>query len=78
MTEILYLVFVIFINESNSTISDFNACNNNTLLVDRLHSSFCMHMYGCALWNLTLYSPVCEISHSVFEHVQYSPVIRYW
>ena len=27
---------------------------------------------------LTLYSPVCEISHSVFDHVQYSPVIRYW
>ena len=27
---------------------------------------------------LTLYSPVCKISHSVFDHVQYSPVIRYW
>ena len=32
---------------SNSTISDFNACNSDTL--DRLHSSFCMHMYGCEL-----------------------------
>ena len=27
---------------------------------------------------LSLYSPVCEISHNVFDHVQYSPVIRYW
>ena len=36
---------------NNSTISDFNACNSNTL--DRLHSSFCMHMYGCELWNLS-------------------------
>ena len=27
---------------------------------------------------LTLYSPVCEISHSVFKHAQYSPVIRCW
>ena len=35
----------------NSTISDFNACNSDTL--DRLHSSFCMHMYGCELWNLS-------------------------
>ena len=33
--------------------------------------------YQCPL-HLSLYSPVCEISHSVFEHVQYSPVIRYW
>ena len=37
---------------SNSTISDFNACNSDTL--DMLHSSFCMHMYGCELWNLSL------------------------
>ena len=36
---------------SNSTISDFNACNSDTL--DRLHASFCMHMYGCELWNLS-------------------------
>ena len=27
---------------SNSTISNFNAC-----------PSFCMHMYGCELWNLS-------------------------
>ena len=37
---------------SNSTISDFNACNSDTL--DRLHLSFCMHMHGCELWNLSL------------------------
>ena len=36
---------------SNSTISNFNACNSDTL--DRLHASFCMHMYGCELWNLS-------------------------
>ena len=36
---------------SNSTISDFNACNSDTL--DRLHSSFCMHMYGCEPRNLS-------------------------
>ena len=36
---------------SNSTTSDFNACNSDTL--DRLHASFCMHMYGCELWNLS-------------------------
>ena len=62
MTEILYLVFVIFINEViaqfqtatnyvgiDSIIS--SACNSDTL--DRLHSSFCMHMYSCELWNLS-------------------------
>ena len=38
-------------HRSNSTISDFNACNSDTL--DRLYSSFCMHMYGCKLWNLS-------------------------
>ena len=41
-----------FYQRSNSTISDFNACNTDTL--DRLHSSFCMHLYGCELWNLGL------------------------
>ena len=29
--------------QSNSTISD---------TLDRLHASFCMHMYRCELWNL--------------------------
>ena len=48
MTEILYLVFVIFIDEA---IAQFNACNSDTL--DKLYSSFCMHMYGCELWNLS-------------------------
>ena len=35
-------------------------------------------IFSILINDLTLYSPVCEISHSVFEHVQYSPVIRYW
>ena len=36
---------------SNCTNSDVNACNSDTL--NRLHASFCMHMYGCELWNLS-------------------------
>ena len=39
------------IHNTQYTISDFNACNSDTL--DRLHSSFCMHMYGCEHWNLS-------------------------
>ena len=52
MTEIMHLVFVIFINEAiaqfqTGTLCHFSACNSDTL--DRLHSSFCMHMYSCEL-----------------------------
>ena len=36
---------------SNSIITEFHACDSETL--DSLHSTFCMHMYGCELWNLT-------------------------
>ena len=36
---------------SNSVISDFRVCDSITL--DKLHSTFCMYMYGCELWNLT-------------------------
>ena len=35
----------------NSIITEFHACDSETL--DSLHSTFCMHMYGCELWNLT-------------------------
>ena len=35
---------------SNNVISDFNACDSVTL--DALHQTYCMHMYGCELWNL--------------------------
>ena len=31
-------------------ISQFRPCNSETL--DRLHMTYCMHMYGCELWNL--------------------------
>ena len=34
---------------SNNVISDFNACDSVTL--DALHQTYCMHMYGCELWN---------------------------
>ena len=36
---------------SNSIITEFQACDSETL--DSLHSTFCMHLYGCELWNLT-------------------------
>ena len=35
---------------SNLLISQFRPCNNETL--DNLHMTYCMHMYGCKLWNL--------------------------
>ena len=35
---------------SNWVISDFPACDSNTL--DNLHRTYCMHMYGCELWDL--------------------------
>ena len=45
-----------------------------------LHKNFNFHIWKkrTDIIDLTLYSPVCEISHSVFDHVQYSTVIRYW
>ena len=36
---------------SNSIISDFSSCNSVSL--DSLHKTCCMHMYGCELWNLS-------------------------
>ena len=35
--------------QSNNVISDFNACDSVTL--DALHQTYCMHMYGCELYN---------------------------
>ena len=35
---------------SNWIISDFRVCDSSTL--DSLHSTYCMHMYGCELWDL--------------------------
>ena len=35
---------------SNLLISQFRPCSSETL--DRLHMTYCMHMYGCELWNL--------------------------
>ena len=31
-------------------ISDFRVCDSSTL--DSLHRTYCMHMYGCELWDL--------------------------
>ena len=36
---------------SNTVISDFNACDSSVTL-DALYQTYCMHMYGCELWNL--------------------------
>ena len=36
---------------SNLIISEFRSCDSETL--DRLHKTYCMHMYGCELWNLS-------------------------
>ena len=35
---------------SNLLIIQFRPCNSKTF--DRLHMTYCMHMYGCELWNL--------------------------
>ena len=35
---------------SNNVISNLNACDSVTL--DALHQTYCMHMYGCELLNL--------------------------
>ena len=35
---------------SNWIISDFRVCDSSTL--DSLHRTYCMHMYGCELWDL--------------------------
>ena len=32
-------------------ISQFRSCDSETL--DRLHKTYCMHMYSCELWNLS-------------------------
>ena len=36
---------------SNLIISQFRSCDSETL--DRLHKTYCMHMYGCELWYLS-------------------------
>ena len=44
MTATLQKMYVIFIKGA-SVISDFSICDSETL--DKVHSTFCMHMYGC-------------------------------
>ena len=39
-----------FYQISHGLLHDFRACDCITL--DNLHRTFCMHMYGCELWNL--------------------------
>jgi len=39
-----------FYQRSHGIINDFRSCDSITL--DNLHRTYCMHMYGCELWNL--------------------------
>ena len=39
-----------FYQRSHGLINEFRACECITL--DNLHITYCMHMYGCELWNL--------------------------
>ena len=46
---------------SNLIISQFRSCDSETL--DRLHKTYCMHMYGCELWNLSCnYIKDCKVA----------------
>ena len=38
-------------NVCYSIFTEFHTCDSEIL--DSLRSTFCMHMYGCELWNLT-------------------------
>ena len=50
-TETLQKTFVIYINEAIGLLySDFRVCDSSTL--DSLHRTYCMHMYGCELWDI--------------------------
>ena len=43
-------MYVIFYQRNNSVISD---CIRDSESLDKIHFTFCMHMYGCELWNLS-------------------------
>ena len=46
----LYNTVCDFYQRSHGIINDFRSCDSITL--DNLHRTYCMHMYGCELWNL--------------------------
>ena len=48
--HILYNICDLY-QRSNLLINQFRSCGSETL--DRLHKTYCMHMYGCELWNLS-------------------------
>ena len=43
-------MYVFFIKGAIVLYSDFSICDSETL--DKVHSTFCMHTYGCEFWNL--------------------------
>ena len=53
-----------FYQRRKSVISDFSIYDSETL--DKVHSIFCMHMYGCELWNLNS-SDVHNILHCLAQ-----------
>ena len=68
-----------FYQRSNNIINDFRVCDINIL--DTIHSTFFMHMYGCELWNLS-YDPVEKFTiawRKVNEFGTYHTLpIMYW
>ena len=48
--HILYNVCDLY-QRSNLIISQFRSCDSETL--DKLHKTYCKHMYACELWNLS-------------------------
>ena len=58
-------------HRSNSVISDFSICGSETL--DKVHSTFCMHMYDCELWNLIssdvqkFYIAWCKVKRRIWK-----------
>ena len=42
-----------FYQRSHAIINDFRVIFCNSVTLDALHRTYCMHMYGCELWNLT-------------------------
>ena len=50
MIDTLLKTLAIYIKEAICSLAS-RPCNSKTL--DRLHMTYCMHMYGCELWNLS-------------------------
>ena len=56
-----------FYQRSNSVLANFSGCDSESL--DSLHNTFCMHMYGCELWNLSYGKVMAQSQTSLVEIV---------